>query len=186
MRCHDLTLGLTSIGERVVEKMLELKVIIDVSHCTPAARARIYEIVDAQQKKFSVIATHVGAYEINPSPYNLENWEIEWIADRGGVIGVIFYNYWIMPHETKLGLNYISRTIEHIIKVGGVSSIAIGTDFDGFTDPPDEIVDASHLPRLTQRLMSEWQSSTQRKYTDDTIEKISGGNVLEIFRNGWR
>jgi microsomal dipeptidase-like Zn-dependent dipeptidase len=183
---HDPTLGLMPIGESVVESMLEKKMIIDVTHSTPVARARIYEIVDSHQKNFAVIATHVGAYKINPSPYNLENWEIKWIADHGGVVGVIFYLYWLMPHETKLGLNYISRTIEHIIKVGGENSVAIGTDFDGFTDPPDEIVNASQMPKLTQRLAAEWRSPTKRKYSDATIEKILGGNVLEVLQNGWR
>jgi microsomal dipeptidase-like Zn-dependent dipeptidase len=38
----DLTRGLTVTGERVVEKMIELGMLIDVSHCTPVARQRIY------------------------------------------------------------------------------------------------------------------------------------------------
>ena len=41
-------------------------------HCTPIARERIYEIVGQRAR---IIASHLGAYEINPSPYNLKNKE---------------------------------------------------------------------------------------------------------------
>lgn len=183
---HDPTRGLTALGEKVVARMLDLGMIIDVSHCTPAARARVYQIVDSHRKNSLVMATHVGAYNINPSPYNLENWEIRWLADHGGVIGVIFMNYWLMPQETKLGLNYVSRTLEHFVNVAGSASVAaIGSDFDGFTDPPDDLVDASQMPKLTQRLWAEQASATERKYSEAALSQILGGNALRLLREGW-
>jgi microsomal dipeptidase-like Zn-dependent dipeptidase len=95
---RNLALGLKPFGEEVVEKMVELGMILDIVHCTPPARKRIYDIVG---NRLPLIASHVGAYEINPSPYNLKDWELKKIADSGGVAGVIFMNYWLMPHETN-------------------------------------------------------------------------------------
>jgi membrane dipeptidase len=172
---RDLSLGLTPFGEQVVEKMVEMGMLIDVSHCTPVARKRIYEIVGNRRP---IIASHVGAYEINPSAYNLKDWELKKIAESGGVAGVIFMNYWLMPHETKRGVNFIARTIEHFVNVAGLEHAAIGTDFDGFTDPPDDLKDASELPYLTQRLIAEG-------YTVEAIRKILGGNALRALREGW-
>jgi membrane dipeptidase len=149
--------------------------LIDLSHCTPPARKKVYEIVG---NRAPLMATHVGAYEINPSAYNLKDWEIKKIADGGGLVGVIFMNYWLMPHETHRGLNFIARTIDHFVKVGGIDHVGIGTDFDGFTDPPDDIKDASELPRLTQRLIAEG-------YKAEEIIKIWGGNGLRVLREGW-
>ena len=100
---RNLALGLKEFGEQVVEKMVELGMILDIAHCTPPARKRIYDIVG---NRLPIIASHVGAYEFNPSPYNLKDWEIKRIADTGGVVAVIFINYWLMPHETKRGLNF--------------------------------------------------------------------------------
>jgi membrane dipeptidase len=120
----------------------------------------------------------VGAYEINPSTYNLKDWEIKKIAESGGMVGVIFMNYWLMPHETKRGLNFIARTIEHFAEVGGIDHVGFGSDFDGFTDPPDDLKDASELPRLTQRLVAEG-------YQHEAIIKILGGNALRVLREGW-
>ncbi len=172
---RDISLGLKPFGAQVVEKMVELGMLIDVSHCTPLARAQVYEIVG---NRAPILATHVGAYEINPDPYNLKDWEIKKIADSGGLVGVIFMNYWLMPHETHRGLNFIARTIQHFMNVGGVDHTAIGTDFDGFTDPPDDLKDASELPRLTQRLVAEG-------YSEEDIVKIWGGNALRVLREGW-
>ena len=174
-KSNNVALGLKPFGEQVVEKMVELGMLIDISHCTPPARARIYEIVG---KRAPLLASHVGAFEINPDPYNLKDWEIKKIAESGGVVGVIFMNYWLMPHETERGLNFVSRTIDHFIKVGGTDHVGIGSDFDGFTDPPDDLKDASELPKLTQRLLAEG-------YSPEMITKIWGGNGLRMLREGW-
>lgn len=172
---RDISQGLKQFGEQVVEKMVDLGMLIDVSHCTPPGRARVYEIVG---NRAPILATHVGAYEINPDPYNLGDWEIKKIADSGGVVGVIFMNYWLMPHETHRGLNFITHTIKHFVNVGGIDHVGIGSDFDGFTDPPDDLKDASELPKLTQRLVAEG-------FDQDSMVKIWGGNALRALRQGW-
>jgi microsomal dipeptidase-like Zn-dependent dipeptidase len=181
---HDLTLGLTELGEKVVGRMLHLGMLVDVTHCTPAARQRVYQIADAINVDYRVIASHVGVQAINPDPVNLDDWEIEWIARRKGVVGIIFMPYWLQPHRQESGLNTLSRTIAHVVQVGGEDVIAFGSDFDGFTDPPDELVHYGQLPRLTQRLMAERLASGP-KYPDALIDKILGGNVLRVLLNGW-
>jgi membrane dipeptidase len=172
---HDLTPGLTALGVQVVEKMTELGMLIDISHCTPAARKQVFDIVG---NKAPLFATHVGAYEINPDPYNLKDWEIKHIAETGGIVGVIFMNYWLMPHETKRGINFITYTLKHFLDVAGQDHVGVGTDFDGFTDPPDDLPDASHLPKLTQRLVAEG-------FSREIITKIWGHNAMRVLREGW-
>jgi membrane dipeptidase len=172
---RDLTRGLTPFGEQVVEKMVELGMLIDICHCTPPARARIYDIVG---KRAPLIASHVGAYDINPDPYNLKGWEMKKIADSGGMIGVIFMNYWLMPRESNRGLNVITQTLRDFIDHAGEDAVGLGTDFDGFTEPPTDLLNAAHLPRLTQRLLAE-------SFSADQITKILGGNALRVIRQGW-
>jgi microsomal dipeptidase-like Zn-dependent dipeptidase len=172
---RDMTLGLKPFGEQVVEKMVEMGMLIDVSHCTPPARARIYDIVG---NRAPLLASHVGAYEINPDPYNLQDWELRKIAQSGGVARVIFMNYWLMPHETGRGINFITRTLSHFVNVAGIDHVGLGSDFDGFTDPPDDLKDASELPRLTQRLVAEGYSPAE-------IGKFLGGNALRVLQDGW-
>jgi membrane dipeptidase len=179
LRCfrgdRNLALGLTRFGQEVIEEMIRLGMILDIVHCTPPARQQIFKLVG---KRLPLIASHVGAYEVNPSPYNLKDAELKLIADTGGVVGVIFMNYWLMPHETKRGLNFITHTLNHFVKVAGIDHVAIGSDFDGFTDPPDDLRDASEFPKLTQRLLAEG-------YRSGEIEKLWGGNVLRVLKEGW-
>lgn len=172
---RDLTLGLTSLGKDVVEKMIEKGMIIDIAHCTPKARKQVYEMVGNQTP---IIASHIGVYGLNPNPYNLRDWEIRKIADTGGAVGVIFMNYWLVPYERVRGIDYISQTIRHLLDIAGDHHVAIGSDFDGFTDPPDDLKDASQMPYLTQRLVSDGLSREQ-------IIKILGGNALRVLLEGW-
>jgi len=174
----DMNKGLTAIGAKVVRRMMDLGVLIDIAHCTPQARREIYEIVG--DKKNCVLSSHTGCFEVNRDPYNLEDWELKWMADNGGVAGIIFMNYWLSPIDTPLGMRYIEQTISHMRDVAGVDVIGIGTDYDGFTDPPDEMVDMSELPRLTRYLTS------LRRYSDDEIQKILGGNAIRLLMKGWK
>lgn len=172
---RDLTRGLTPFGEQVVEYMVGLGMLIDIAHCTPPARKRIYDIVG---NRAPLIASHVGAFDINPDPYNLKDWEMKKIADGGGVIGVIFMNYWLMPRESNRGLNVISQTLRTFFNLAGEDHVGLGTDFDGFTEPPSDLLNAAQLPRLTQRLLAEGFNATQ-------VKKILGDNALRVLRQGW-
>ena len=125
-----------------------------------------------------LLATHVGAYDYNATPYNLRDWEVKRIARDGGVVGVIFMPYWLLPHGHGQGLNDIARTIEYFVNVAGEDAVGLGTDFDGFTTPPEDLKDASEMPRLTQRLLVDG-------FREESICKILGGNALRAVCDGW-
>jgi len=185
MTFWDHTKGLTDLGEEIVEKMLDLGMLIDITHLTPPARARVFEIVESHGKTECVFASHLGVQGVNNDPLNLCDWELRWLADNGGTLGVIFMNYWLSPIDTKLGMKYIIQTMNHIHDTAGINTISIGTDFDGMTDPPDEITDMSELPRLTRELVSLREGGKPRYSTEDLC-KILGGNALRLLRGGWR
>ncbi|GAB4376500.1 MAG: hypothetical protein Kow0042_22870 [Calditrichia bacterium] len=171
----EQTAGLTDFGKQAVEKMLDIGMLIDLTHCTPKARQEIYEINNGRRP---LVFSHTGVYDLNSATMNPTDEEIKAIADCGGVIGVIFMNFWLYPHEQKNGLDLILRTIQHLKNVGGIECIAIGSDFDGFTDPPDDIKDISEMPKLTEALL-------KAGFNQEEIEKIWGKNVLRVLEYGW-
>jgi membrane dipeptidase len=65
--------------------------------------------------------------------------------------------------------------IDHLVKVGGIDHVGIGSDFDGITMWPVGLDDVSSYPRLTEELL-------HRGYSEADIHKILGGNVLRAFR----
>ena len=180
----DMNEGLTPIGKKVVQTMKDMGMLIDIGHCTPKARQQVYEIVGDDLSR--VFSSHTGVFEINPDPYNLEDWELKWMADHNGLVGIIFMNYWIGSHDTGLGLKHIERTMNHVRNIAGDDILAIGTDFDGFTDPPDEMVDISELPRLTRYLSSLKNGINSDKYPPEVIKNILGGNSLRFILEGWK
>ena len=177
---RDSDCGLKKFGEEVVERMIELGMLIDLTHSTPLARERIYQINSGMgNAKRPLIFSHVGVRTFADHQMNPDDEEIRTIAETGGLIGVIFMNYWLTDnHRVKNGREIILKTIRHIRKVGGIDSIAIGSDFDGFTDPPDDIKDISKMQKLR-----EWLS--QDGFADEEVRKITGENFMRVLQEGW-
>ena len=66
--------------------------------------------------------------------------------------------------------------ILHMIRVGGSSFPAIGTDFDGFDGMEvQEIADASQMERL-------WDALKKAGLTERQLDKIWGENVERVLR----
>jgi membrane dipeptidase len=186
------TEGLTAIGEEVVKEMLNIGMIVDLTHSTLPARCRVYEINRSRgDNKRPLVFSHNGVQEgfldqSNPDKfYNPNREEIIEISMCNGVIGLIADNYWIFGQEEKFLQNNpvipkLLETIDFIHDVTGTyDNIAIGTDYDGFTDSSDDIKDPSELPVLTQALLNHIGSPSQ-------VELILGGNALRVLREGWR
>jgi membrane dipeptidase len=174
----NLARGLTPMGRKVIELMLELPMVPDVTHCTPAARRQIYELVDNQ---VPIIASHIGLQTMNPVPYNLEREDVDAIAASGGVVGVIFMPYWLNKTHPGRGLPAIWETMDTLRRWCGGSwdHVAIGTDFDGFTDPPDDCDSEAQLPLVEAMLVEKGLTESER-------EAVLGGNARRVLRRGWR
>lgn len=65
--------------------------------------------------------------------------------------------------------------IEHIIKIGGIDSVGIGSDFEGAGTFMEDLKDVSQLTNLTYELL-------KRGYSKKDIEKILGGNFLRVLK----
>jgi membrane dipeptidase len=65
-----------------------------------------------------------------------------------------------------------------VVNTAGEDVVGIGTDFDGFTTPPDDLDNAAQLPRLTQRLSNDG-------HPEERIKKILGDNALRAIHQGW-
>ncbi len=162
--------GLTSFGKEVLNKLNELGMIIDLSHVNAQS---VDDVLGAT--KATVVATHSGAYAINPHQRNLSDAHIKEIVARGGVVGSVFYPIFLNGTE-KATIADVMKHINHIRKItGGVDGIAIGSDFDGIDIRPEGLQDPSDFPNLTKALVAEG-------YTAEEIEKILGKNILRVFK----
>lgn len=168
---------LTEFGLEVLRKMNNLRMIVDVSHCSPEARAAIYNEIKSERP---IVASHAGVAKYNPHPYNLEDDDIREIARHGGAVGVFFMSSVLDRTNPKKGLSAIWRTIEHIHNVTNTwDFVMLGTDFDGFTDPPNDVWDASQFGAVTKMFL-------EQGLAEDDVKKIIGQNAQRVLKSGWR
>ena len=163
------TQGLNSFGRQVIRTLDSLGVIIDVSH---TGIKTIQDIL--QETNNPIIATHSGARSIKNHTRNLYDWQIQDIANSGGVVGIVFYP----PFLTSNPQTYISdviQHIDHIVNLVGVDYVAIGSDFDGIgTNVVLGLEDVSKYPDLTLALL-------EHGYTEQEVAKFLGGNFKRVF-----
>ncbi len=76
------------------------------------------------------------------------------------------------PHAT---LKQVADHLDHLRRVAGVDHVGIGSDFDGITEVPVGLEDASKFPDLIAELL-------RRGWTDLDVKKVAGLNILRVMR----
>lgn len=161
--------GLTPLGRQVLARMQQLGIVIDVSHLSQRSFRDVLAATTGP-----LLATHSNAAGLTPQARNLTDEQLRALARRGGAVGVNFY-----PSFTGgASLQHVLNHIDYLVKTMGVDHIALGSDFDGFTQRVEGLEDVSKLPNLTAGLVA-------RGYREEDIKKILGGNALRVFKQVW-
>ncbi len=164
--------GLTVLGEQVIREMNRLGIIIDVSHMNEDTFFDVLEISDAP-----VIASHSGVYSLRNHIRNLKDGQIKALAQKGGVVQVIFYPEFLASSGSTVTVKTVADHIDYIVNLVGVEHVGLGSDFDGATMPVD-MQDASMIPQIEKEL-------TGRGYSTDDVKKIMGGNTMRVMKEVW-
>jgi membrane dipeptidase len=165
---RSTTQGLSDFGRQVIRKMDSLGIIIDVSH---VGIKTIQDILAVTTNP--IIATHSGARSVYDHYRNLYDSQIKDIANTGGVIGLVFYPYFLNG-SSNAAISDIIAHIDHIVNLVGTDYVAIGSDFDGIEVTPLGLEDTSKFPALTLALL-------QHGYTELEVAKFLGGNFRRVF-----
>lgn len=162
--------GLKTFGFEVIEKMNDLGMIIDVSHLSDGG---FYDVYKCSKKPF--IATHSNSRTVTNHSRNLTDDMIRCLGNSGGVIGINFCNYFLNDRDdSNSTLEDIIKHIKHIVNVGGIEVLSIGTDFDGILSNV-EIKDVSQMDKLVSSLQ-------KNDFKESDIEKIFNKNALRVIK----
>ncbi|HKW41224.1 MAG TPA: dipeptidase [Gemmatimonadales bacterium] len=85
--------GLTAFGRRVVRRMNELGMLVDVSHVSDAT---VRDVLATTTRP--VIASHSSCRALSHHPRNLTDDQLRAIAQNGGVVGINFYPVFLDDH----------------------------------------------------------------------------------------
>ena len=75
----------------------------------------------------------------------------------------------------NVDLNAVIEHILHIVDVGGIDCVGLGSDFDGIPFTPKGLEDVSKMPNITYELV-------KRGYIEEDIMKIIGNNHLRLIK----
>ncbi len=161
---------LPKLGFSLIEKMNEVGIIVDLAHMAERA------FIDAVSVcKKPPIVSHTGVRGMRAIWRNVSDYEIKCVAEKNGVIGVIFYPGFL-TRSPVASLDCIISHIRYLLRLVGDDFIALGSDFDGWVPSmPWNLRDIRYLPRLTERLLREG-------IPIDSIRKILGGNALRVIQ----
>lgn len=178
---------LTADGLRLLRRMGELGLMLDLSHLTDEG---VYQALD--QFEGVLFASHSNPRDrvINsarPERYLADD-QIRRIAERDGVIGLVPFNRMIdglwtaADGKSRITIaEHFTAMIDHICQVtGSAAHVGIGSDFEGgfgADSTPAEIDTVADLDVVSHAL-------TRRGYDSAAIDAILCNNWLRILRRG--
>ena len=187
--------GISDLGKQLIEKMNYYGIMVDISH--PSKEAIRQTI---SHSKAPVIASHSSARALSDHPRNLDDQQLLWVKESGGVVQTValaaFVNKEkataykkakdsILKIDPKASLETIKKStppvnvsdfvdhIDYIKNKIGIDHVGISSDFDG-GGGIEGWRDASQTYNITLELV-------RRGYSEQEIGKIWSGNLLRVL-----
>ncbi|OGT44724.1 MAG: peptidase [Gammaproteobacteria bacterium RIFCSPHIGHO2_12_FULL_38_11] len=183
--------GLSQFGFKVIEEMNRVGMIIDLSHGGIKTSLQAIEA-----SKDPVIFSHSNAFGINPHIRNLTDEQITAVAKKGGVIGVNGMAL-ILGAEKASSKKFVDHIDYMTSLIGNTNNIALGFDLVYFNEILDMFYEKAgatypkgylgSMDSLQPEKMDEViEELLKRKYSDNDIKNILGGNFLRVAKQVWR
>jgi microsomal dipeptidase-like Zn-dependent dipeptidase len=187
--------GISKLGKKVIDSMNYYGIMVDISH--PSKEAIRQMIIHS---KAPVIASHSSARALSDHPRNLDDEQLKWVRDNGGVIQTVAlalfvnkekhekYQAAINSHSGPLDEKALIKIkkesppvniadfVDHIDYMKnkiGIDHVGISSDFDG-GGGIEGWQDASETFNVTLELV-------KRGYTEEEIAKIWSENLLRVL-----
>ena len=187
--------GISELGKKVIDSMNYYGIMVDISH--PSKEAIRQTIA---RSKAPIIASHSGARALSDHPRNLDDEQLQWVKESGGVVqAVALANFVNKEKHTQYraaiktledpsdesALAQIKKAhppvnvadfvdhIDYIKNKIGIDHIGISSDFDG-GGGIEGWEDASKTFNVTLEMV-------KRGYTEEEIAKIWSGNLLRVL-----
>ena len=190
--------GLSDFGVSIVERMNQVGMAVDVSHCGDLTTLDAFEV-----SKKPVLITHSNCRALVPGHPRLKTDEaIKKMAASGGVMGITGVRMFVKSDEPTT-VEHVLGHFNYVVKLVGVEHLGVGSDvdLDGYDDmPPDENkrlragykgsygfrekIDIEGLDH-PQRMFDLTEGLIRRKYSDKDIELILGGNFKRVLAQIW-
>lgn len=164
--------GLSKLGIEVIREMNRLGIMIDISHPSKEAIRQMIIL-----SKAPVIASHSSARSLCDHSRNLDDEQLAWIKNNGGVVQTVAFKSYLNSEKSNNNISVnVSDFVNHIdylVNTIGINHVGISSDFDG-GGGIEGWNDASETFNITLELV-------RRNYSEVEIEKLWSGNLLRVL-----
>jgi membrane dipeptidase len=200
--------GLSDLGEDIVREMNHMGMLVDLSHVSPGTMSDALDVAEAPVI-FSHSGSRAMADHVRNVPDSILARLPE---NGGIVMQVFYPLYVspaVLAHaaratefeaqlRTRLGddenriqreltgwqsanpvptspISDVADHLDHIVEVAGIDHVGLGSDFDGIPTYHEGLEDVSTFPALFIELVN-------RGWSDDSLRKLAGENILSVMR----
>ena len=163
------SLGITEFGKKLVSKMNELNIIVDISHANDRL---FYDVASISNKP--IVASHSNSREICKHKRNLTDDQFNHIRKSGGIVGINLCKDFLCS-EKEPTFSDIEKHIDHFLTLSGENTIAFGADLDG-ADTPNDFKSIESMQNLYEYFL-------KRNYNESLLDNIFFGNAYRFFKN---
>ena len=190
--CHDQNTGLTQLGQRFLDEMARVGMVVCCSH---TAYATVRDVCAYHRQP--VILSHSNPRALCDHPRNVPDDILRAIAATDGVIGLNGIGIFLKRGDTSS--RNLAEHIDYVVQKTGPRHVGLGLDYvldrdelaDINTDRPDlfppgygydtafDLVAPEQYGEIVDALI-------KLGYTDADLKAILGGNHLRIAETVWR
>jgi membrane dipeptidase len=186
--CHEArNAGLSALGRRLVERMDQVGMVVDISHC---GERTAFDAMEAPLSRAPVFS-HSNARTVYDHERNITDAQILACARRGGYIGINGVGFFLGVAGADIP-GAMAEHAAHIAGIAGVERVGLGLDFmfleqsdygfyhrakgrwpRGYPEPPWSFLQPEQFGDLVQSL--------ERKGFDrNELKGLLGGNYLRL------
>ena len=201
--------GLSYFGKELVSKLNDMKMLVDVSHCSEQVGWDSMETSNAP-----VVITHSSSTAVCKHDRGKSDKLAKAIADNGGFFGVVIIPVFIQDETPNATLDHWALHIEHLVNVIGIDHVCVGTDkmgpgpgtdslFEYPTEMPETKIGAFNWSgfreehRVSPKYadwkiegyndFGDWPNLTiklaERGFNEEEIRKLLGLNYLRVYKD---
>jgi membrane dipeptidase len=172
---------LSTFGVRLVQECNRLGIMVGTSHLSANG---IFHAAEVSTKP--IVSTHQNPQKFINTDLQHSDAEIKAIASTGGTVGFRYHSNKSTPYP------FLADIVDYVADLVGIDHIALGwLGHDVGNPDPDYVpgISKEPFPGTEIEKMTKYEQNSrfidilyQRKYTDEDVAKVMGGNLLRVMK----
>lgn len=161
--------GLTALGRKLITQADMLGLRIDLSH---SSEKTFWDVLELSRRP--PLLSHSCVKFLNRHFRNATDRQIRALSERSGLMGINFCPAFLGQQRQPISVESVADQFEYVKELAGTDLLAIGSDFDGIRETPQNLGGPDKLPVLLEVLRA-------RGFRDRELEDIGSNNVLRYL-----